>query len=72
MPLGARVVGVSGLLVTLLAMAIAMVPPDGETNPLLFELKVVGGALAFVALGGAVYWRGTRRSEGAGFRGAGA
>src|SRR5436190_2134574 len=39
---------------------------------LVSELKVVGGALAFVALGGAVYWRRTRRSEGAGFRGSGA
>jgi len=57
---GARAVGVSGLVVTLLAMGIAMVPPDGETDPWLFELKVVGGALAFVALGGVVYWRGRR------------
>ena len=56
--IGARATGVSGLIVTLLAMAIAMVPPDGETDPLLFELKVVGGALTFVALGGVVYWRG--------------
>ena len=55
--IGARAVGVSGLIVTLLAMAIAMVPPDGETDPLLFEMKVVGGALSFVALGGVVYWR---------------
>jgi amino acid transporter len=58
--IGARAIGVSGLVVTLLAMAIAMVPPDGETDPLLFELKVVGGALSFVALGGVVYWRGRR------------
>ena len=41
--IGARAIGVSGLIVTLLAMAIAMVPPDGETDPLLFEMKVVGG-----------------------------
>ena len=60
--IGARATGVSGLIVTLLAMAIAMVPPDGETDPLLFEVKVVGGALTFVALGGVVYWRGRRRS----------
>jgi len=57
---GARAVGTSGLIVTLLAMAIAMVPPDGDSDPLLFELKVVGGALAFVALGGVVYWRGQK------------
>ena len=55
--IGSTAVGASGLVVTLLAMAIAMVPPDGESDPLLFELKVVGGALGFVALGGVVYWR---------------
>ena len=59
--LGARVVGISGLVVTIFAMTVAMVPPDGETNPLLFEAKVVGGALGFVALGGVVYWRGRMR-----------
>ena len=59
--IGSSAVGASGLVVTLLAMAIAMVPPDGESDPLLFELKVVGGALGFVALGGVVYWRGATR-----------
>jgi amino acid transporter len=58
--LGARAVGVSGLVVTLLAMGIAMVPPDGDRDPWLFELKVVGGAMAFVGLGGVVYWTGRR------------
>jgi glutamate:GABA antiporter len=62
-PIGAGAVGASGLVVTVLAMAIAMVPPDGESDPLLFELKVVGGALGFVALGGLVYWRGARESR---------
>ena len=60
-PLGATVVGVSGLFVTLFAMGVAMVPPAEETQPLLFELKVVGGALAFILLGGVVYWRAHRR-----------
>lgn len=54
---GAFAVGLSGLVVTIVAMIVAMVPPDGETNPMLFEAKVVGGALGFVALGGVVYWR---------------
>ncbi|MBW8769513.1 MAG: amino acid permease [Gemmatimonadetes bacterium] len=62
---GAWLVGLSGLLVTLFAMGVAMVPP-GDTDPLLFELKVIGGALAFVALGGVVYWR--RRRGDAGMR----
>jgi amino acid transporter len=52
---GALAVGTSGLVVTILAMIVATVPPDGDTNPLLFEAKVVGGALGFVALGGVVY-----------------
>ena len=58
--IGAMAVGVSGLLVTLFAMGVAMVPPAEETQPLLFELKVVGGALGFILLGGAVYWRAHR------------
>ena len=59
---GAWAVGLSGLLVTLFAMFVAMVPPSGDEQPLLFELKVVGGALAFVGIGGVVYWRANRRS----------
>jgi len=58
---GAMVVGLSGLFVTLFAMGVAIVPPADELQPLLFELKVVGGALAFIALGGVVYWRAQRR-----------
>jgi amino acid transporter len=58
----AWLVGVSGLSVALFAMIVAMVPPDGETNVLLFEAKVVGGALAFILFGGAVYWRAHRTS----------
>jgi glutamate:GABA antiporter len=59
---GATLVGVSGLFVTLFAMGVAMVPPADESSPLLFEIKVVGGALAFILLGGIVYWRAHRRS----------
>ena len=58
---GAWAAGVSGLVVTILAMVIATVPPDDDTNPLAFEAKVIGGALAFVGLGGVVYWRGRGR-----------
>ncbi len=55
--LGAQVVGISGLLVTLFAMVVAMIPPGDEAHPILFELKVVGGALGFILVGGVVYWR---------------
>ena len=58
--IGATMIGVSGMLVTLFAMGVAMVPPADDTNALLFELKVVGGALGFILIGAAVYWRAHR------------
>ena len=57
---GAWLVGLSGLLVTMFAMIVAMIPPSGDAQPVLFELKVVGGALAFVGIGGVVYWMANR------------
>lgn len=57
---GGTLVGVSGLLVTLFAMGVAMIPPGGDSQPILFLVKVVGGALAFVLVGGAIYWRAHR------------
>ena len=50
----------SGLLVTLFAMGVAMIPPGDDAQPALFVIKVVGGALAFVLIGGIVYWRAQR------------
>jgi hypothetical protein len=41
-------------------MKIATVPPSGTTDPLIFQLKVVGGAAFFVVVGGLIYWRGRR------------
>ena len=52
----ATVIGLAGLLLTLLAMLVATVPPS-DTDPWMFRLKVIGGAALFVALGGVVYWR---------------
>jgi hypothetical protein len=54
------VVGVIGLAVTIFAMVVATIPPPGTTDPWLFELKVLGGAGAFVATGGLLYWRAAR------------
>jgi hypothetical protein len=54
------VVGVTGLTVTVFAMVVATIPPPGTTDPWLFELKVLGGAGAFVATGGLLYWRAAR------------
>jgi len=52
----ATVIGLAGLLLTVLAMLVATVPPS-DTDPWVFRLKVIGGAALFVALGGVVYWR---------------
>jgi hypothetical protein len=51
------------LLLTLGAMLVATIPPSDTADPWLFRLKVIGGAGAFVALGGAVYWRGRRAAR---------
>ncbi len=49
-------VGSAGLLLTLLAMTVATIPPS-DTDPWVFRLKVIGGAALFIGLGGVVYWR---------------
>ena len=49
--------GLSGIIVTLFAMIIATIPPPGVGDSLLFRLKVIGGALGFVLMGGLIYWR---------------
>jgi amino acid transporter len=63
-PLSTRVkaaaIGLAGLSLTVFAMVIATVPPAGTEEPWLFRLKVIGGAGAFVLLGGVLYLRGRR------------
>jgi len=56
----AQLASACGLITTLLAMAMALVPPGETENVLLFEIKVVGGFLSFLGVGGLVYWLGTR------------
>lgn len=58
----AIVIGSSGLLLTVLAMIVATIPPH-DTDPWVFRLKVIGGAALFVALGGMVYWRARLTSQ---------
>jgi len=62
--IGGWLTGLSGMLVTLFAMIIATIPPPDMGNPLLFRLKVIGGALGFIVIGGLIYWRARfKRSE---------
>jgi amino acid transporter len=55
--IGGWFVGLSGVIVTLFAMIIATIPPPDTGDPLLFRLKVIGGALGFILVGGLIYWR---------------
>jgi len=48
-----RLASFFGLAVTLIAIALSLLPPPEAASPLLFELKIVGGSLLFAALG----WR---------------
>jgi amino acid transporter len=54
-------VGLAGLALTLFAMIVACVPPSDTPSVVLFEAKVLGGALAFLLVGLVFYWRGSRR-----------
>jgi protein-S-isoprenylcysteine O-methyltransferase Ste14 len=59
---GAYAIGISGLLVTIFAMALALVPPPGTENWVEYEAKVIGGVTFLILLGVAIYWR--ARSKG--------
>jgi len=63
-----RAASVSGLIVTVLALALSIVPPPEATSPLMFELKVVGGNLAFCVAGWLVFRRYRARANQLAFR----
>jgi amino acid transporter len=50
---------ISGIFVTVFAMVVACIPPPESHYHL---VKVVGGVLGFLVLGGVLYWRADRRS----------
>jgi amino acid transporter len=51
-------IGGTGFLVTLLALALAMVPPADSSSPTLFVIKVVGGCATLLAAGLVFFVRG--------------
>jgi amino acid transporter len=55
--IGAWIIGLSGLAITIFAMVVATIPPAASTQPWLFRAKVIGGAAGFVLIGGLIYWR---------------
>jgi amino acid transporter len=54
------VLGACGLLTTLFAMGVAIIPPPGADAGL-FTLKVVGGTCLLVLVSGVIYWRAKRQ-----------
>lgn len=56
----AALIGGCGAVVTIFAMVIATIPPSGTEHPMLFFVKVVGGAAFFIGIGGYLYWRASR------------
>jgi amino acid transporter len=52
-----KLVSVSGLAVTIVAIVLTIVPPGDTASPVIFELKVVGGCAAFALLGYFVFRR---------------
>jgi len=52
-----RIAAVSGLAVTLIAIALAAIPPREAASAALFEAKVVGGSVFFALLGWIVFKR---------------
>jgi glutamate:GABA antiporter len=54
---GAIVIGSSGIIITLFAMLVALIPPPATANIWLHEIKLLGGSLFLVLVGLAIYWR---------------
>ena len=52
--------GSSGLVVTIFAMALAIIPPPGTEKWWEFELKTLGGVAVLLLFGGVLYWRAKR------------
>ena len=49
-----------GFVVVLIGIIVSLVPPGDSSNKVGFELKLVGGTVATLALGLGLYWRGAR------------
>jgi len=57
---GVCAAGVLGLVVVIAGIVFSLIPPGEETNKALFEIKLVGGTVATIAVGLVLYYRGVR------------
>jgi amino acid transporter len=58
---GVCVCGILGLLAVIAGIFFSLIPPGEETNKVLFEVKVLGGTVATIAVGLILYYRGARQ-----------
>jgi len=54
-------VGLVGFIAVLFSIVLGFVPPADEPTPWIYEAKVVGGVIGFMALGVILAGRGVRR-----------
>lgn len=59
----ARALAGLGLAVTLLSIGLACIPAPDSSDPVMSRVKIVGGSVALMALGAAVYWRARSRAS---------
>jgi amino acid transporter len=57
-PIASWLVTISGFSVTLIAVALSIVPPAGSLNPMLFVFKVAGGSVVLISVGLVYFFRG--------------
>jgi amino acid transporter len=60
---GAWITAGVGFLVVLGGIGVSLVPPGDSSNKLGFEIKLLGGTVAAIALGLTLYWRGVREKN---------
>jgi amino acid transporter len=53
--------GILGLIAVIAGIFFSLIPPGGEANKILFEVKVAGGTLGTLAVGLVLYYRGARQ-----------
>jgi amino acid transporter len=60
---GLWLVALLGFGATALSIMLSIIPPENVENRLIFELKVVGGTLAFLTVGLIFFFRGKRKKS---------
>jgi glutamate:GABA antiporter len=53
----------TGLAIVLVGILVSLVPPGDSSDKLGFEVKLLGGTVAAIALGLSLYWRGARQKS---------